>query len=298
MRIRTHSWDYEVIGIEQPEKGRNLYLCRREPDPSGRNYILAGIKDMHLSELLIEYFTKETARLENEDFSEYFTFEGRLYVVFPYSSEKSLEEKLSGEDCSFLERLEMAKKLQERMVYLELPPGLFMDALNMRQITVSDSLDIRFNYRLDNGERIAGYGIRDIADSLAKIYRRLFKEELERKNCPGLKEYLLWLEEGTYTSYMDLYSRFYEVYETLKEVKEEDMEEVPSRIFKIWERIKKLAGGLRTVLAVVFVIGACMYLIYNIILFLSPKAGETVNVYQNIGTMEIRQTAETNQEME
>lgn len=297
MRIRTHSWDYEVIGIEQPDADRNLYLCRRDPDRSGRNYILVGVKDIRLSELLMKYFIEEAAWLENEDFSEYFTFEGRLYVVFPYSSEKSLEEKLSSEECGFLERLEMAKKLQERMVYLELPPGLFMDALNMRQITVSDSLDIRFNYRLDNMERIAGYEIRDIAGSLNQIYRRLFKEELETKNCPPLKEYLCWLEEGTYTSYLDLYSQFHEIYENLKDGKE-DMEELPSRFLGIWEGIKKLAVGLKTVLAVVFVIAAGMYLIYNINLLLNPPAGEIGNTYQNIGTVDIRQAAELDQEME
>ena len=300
MIIQTHNSCYEVIRPESSDHTKDVYLCRRLQEDRDRSYTVICMKDIGVSQSLIEYFTNEVDTEKTTDFIEYFTYEGKLTFVFLYSRYITVEKKLLKDSCSFEERLVIGKNIMERMLYLHMPLALQADALDKNHITVSESLDIRFNYELSITDRLHDYTVQDIGRLLADIYQIIYSNEIRNNSCQELNGYLQWLKDGEYESYLDMFYRFHALYQLLKEKKPEELEQPHTRLFIIWERLKKLICKLKKLLIALLMLGAVLYLVYSVTELVKPKSWNPAgaNAYRYIGTLEIKDTEAIKEQME
>lgn len=292
MMIRTYESDYMVIRhVQSDDKIKEVYICRRNGEQNGREYIVICIKDIALCQQLLHFFSEKVDKKKFTDFVEYFTFEGNLHIVFVYSRLMALDEKLRIQFCSFAERLEMTQKILERIVYLNMPYSFMADALVPEHITISDTLDVRFNYEMTNLNRINSYTLPEVGQDIVNVLQLLFRGELEKKSCPEIEELLGWLKGGEYESYLDIFYKFNEYYALLKNKTEEELAVPRTKLFQLWEKVKTAFKGLRKVLMIVLLVAAILYLVFSIVDLVKPQSQGnigTVDRLDSIGTLQIR----------
>lgn len=295
MIIRTYKSDYIVIKHVQSSSVKDVYICRKNRDSSGKEYTIICIKNMDVSQRLLLFFSKRVDQNKFTDFIETFTFEGKLNFVFEHSSGMLLEDKLAGQRCSFAERLEIAYKLMERMIYLDMPFSFQADALLMPHIVVTDALDVRFRYEMEFLSRLEDYTVQEVGIDIGQIFCEIFEPELEKMSCPEIIEFLEWLSTGEYETYLDIFYKFHSYYQVLLEKPEEQLAEPQTKVFKLWERIKRLFGKLKVVLMIAFLAGALSYLTISVIELLMPDPEMDIKAtdhYDSIGTLKIRDAQE------
>lgn len=279
---------------------KEIYICRKAQEKNGREYTIIRVKDLGMCQRLISFFTGEVDEEKFSDFEECFTFEGRLNFVFVHSRGQKLMDKLTGENCSFQERLEMAHKLLERIVYLDLPCSFLADALILDHIHVENGLEIRFDYDFSYLDRLTDYTIKEAGLDIDDVLRRIFSEELNKMSCPEISEYLEWLENGDYSNYLDVFYKFNRYYAVLKQKKPAELAVPRTKPFRFWERMRKLLGQLKRLLMAALLVGALIYLIYSIVDFATPDGtqSQAVERFDYIGTVEIQDNLTSQEETE
>lgn len=290
MMIRTYDSDYIVIRHVQSSSSKDIYICRRNNEQNGREYTVICIKDIAVCQQLLKFFSEKVETKKFTDFVEYFTFEGKLHIVFFNSRLMTLGEKLRIQVCPFAERLEIAQKILERIIYLSMPYAFIADALVPEHITVSDTLDVRFNYEMSNFDRMDSYTLKEAGHNIADVLRFLFQEELEKMSCPEIDELLQWLESDGYQSYLDILYKFNEYYTLLKDKPEEEVAVPKTKLFKLWEKLKIVFGWLKKLLMAALLVAVVIYLAYSIVDFINPQSKGSINPvdsFNAIGTQQI-----------
>ena len=290
MIIRNYDSGYIVVKHVLSSSLKEIYICRNASEKNGREYTIIRVKDLAMCQRLISFFTGEVDEDKFSDFVECFTFEGRLNFVFVHSGGPKLMDKLTSENCSFQERLEMAHKLLERIVYLDIPYAFLADALMLDHIHVENGLEIRFDYDFSYLDRLADYTIKEVGLNIDDVLRRIFSEELSKMTCPEIGEYLQWLENGEYESYLDIFYRFNRCYAVLKQKKSAELAVPKTRPFRAWEKIKVLLRQLKRLLMAALLVAAVVYLIYSIIDYATPDdtQSQSVERFDYIGTVQIQ----------
>ena len=290
MMIRTYDSDYVVIRHIQSSSSKDMYICRRNDEQNGREYTVICMKDIAVCQQLLKFFSEKVDTKKFTDFVEYFTFEGKLHIVFFYSRLMTLDEKLRIQVCPFAERLEIAQKILERIIYLNMPYAFVADALVPDHITVSDTLDVRFNYGMSDSGRMDGYTLTEASQGIADVLRLLFEEELDKMSCPEIDELLQWLESDEYQTYLDIFYKFNEYYTLLKDKTEEEVAVPNTRLFKLWEKVKIVFRWLRKLLMAALLVAVVIYLAYSIADFINPQSNGNINsvdCFNAIGTQQI-----------
>lgn len=290
MMIRTYDSDYVVIRHVQSSSSKDMYICRRNDEQNGREYTVICMKDIAVCQQLLKFFSEKVDTKKFTDFVEYFTFEGKLHIVFFYSRLMTLDEKLRIQVCPFAERLEIAQKILERIIYLNMPYAFVADALIPNHITVSDTLDVRFNYGMSDSGRMDGCTLMEASQGIADVLRLLFEEELDKMSCPEIDELLQWLESDEYQTYLDIFYKFNEYYTLLKDKTEEEVAVPNTRLFKLWEKVKIVFRWLRKLLMAALLVAVVIYLAYSIADFINPQSNGNINsvdCFNAIGTQQI-----------
>lgn len=300
MIIRNYDSGYVVVRHLHSSSLKEIYICRKAQEKSGREYTIIRIKDIAMCQRLIGFFTREIDEEKFSDFVECFTFEGKLNFVFAYSRGVRLMEKLTSDICPFAERLELAHKLMERIIYLDMPLSFLADALELDHITVNKGLEIRFNYELSYLNRLEDYSIQEAGLKLDDVMRRIFSEELNKMSCPEIGEFLEWLENGDYKTCLDIFYRFNRVYAVLKTKQPSELAVPKTRPFRAWDKLRRGLGWLKRLLMAALLIGALIYLVFSIADYITPDGagGEAVERFDYIGTVEIQDNLEGEQQTE
>ena len=291
MLIRNYDSDYIVVKHVQSMQSRELYLCHKLHDSAKKEYDVLCIKDVELCRKMIEHITKEVDTKKFVDFVEFFTFQGNLVLVFVHYSGVALTQKLSSEKCPFMERLEMAHNLLEHMVYLHMPLSFQIDALELDHIMAVQGQEIQFQYGFSQMERWSQCKIQEVGTGVNLAFRQLFATELEQMTCPELEQFLKWLLQGEYRTYLDIYEAFGPCYEALKAKTEEDLAAPHTRAFRIWEKLKIIGKWLKRILMVLILLGALIYLTISLGEYLFPSESDgaiATDRFDYIGTVQIQ----------
>lgn len=260
MIIQNINRCYEVIRQLESTNKMTQFLCQEQQ--LQKAYLLVRINDGVLAKRFTLFLEEKIKGSEFSDYVECFQQEGTFYAVFTYSLEQSLTDKLSRERCGRKERAEIARKLLERVLLSDPHPYFMRNALKPELITVSRSLDVAWNYHMENIEGFDLCTMEMVFARLAEVMQLIFNEELNKKLYPLLDDYLLTLTEMKMQTYLDLYREFIPVFEALRQ--EDQEERLPqTRLFRLWERIKKLLGFMKKVLMVVLLIATVWYVVYS-----------------------------------
>lgn len=283
MMIETVNKTYHVIGYLGQDEKKEVYLCESVRDRE--RYLVIRLKDQKLVTDTVEFLYGQVENKAFKDLEQCFVFEECLHLAFLYHRGESLEDKLQGEHIGLRERLELEKKILEKMVLLSMPSYFQCRCLRPGNIYVTRSLEVTFAYSVEDLEHYGVYTIRDVQDELCRVTEALFRDELKKEVIDPAEEFLAFLRQEEREDYLEIYRRYLEVYQQVLGLAEKDMEMPNTWIFRIWDRIKKQFAPLKRIIVVAILLLGLGCLIWTIGDAMKPAAPAVIMT--QIGTEEL-----------
>lgn len=275
MIIQNCDHAYRVIRCLYSTEDTAEYLCRESGRAEAGLWLLVGIQEPVLAKSFTLFLEERARREAFTDYRECFQWEQKLYAVFAYSEDQALTERMSGEHMSLAERVQIAHGLFKRLLLQDPPPFFAVNGLRPEQVTVSRSLEVKWNYHFLQVRQFDAAAFRDAAWALLEVLEFLFAPELDKKLYPELEAYLEKLEDGLLCPYLEMYRAFLPVSGALLE--DPGRKRVPRTFwFRLWEKVKKLLGFLRRVLKAALVAAAVLYVIFVLLDDSGSRAGQQV----------------------
>ena len=287
MTIQTLKHQYEIVQKIRTTDQIDQFFCIEETDNKKLYFDIFKIKQRNLVVKLILPFTEQMSNIAFEDYYECFSKDGALYLVFVHNEAISLRQKLQGEVCNLQERMQIGRKILEKILLLNMPDMMSYDVLDANRIQVTPALDISFLYELEEIEQFEQLNFSAVRQKFVTLFEVLFERELLLDISEKIPAFLDYIREES-SSYLDIYQTYIRLMEQLQ--KPEEALKPNTLWFRLWNRIKKLAVKLRGVFATIVVIAVAGYLIYSI---LNPAPNQADKFcFQRIGTVTIEQTEE------
>lgn len=288
MIVRTLDRRYAVLQVLRSDERGEICVCQDLEDQGAERCLLARFRDPALNRSLLPLLTRQRLNAAFEDYLGVFSRDGDVYARFRYTDAPLLSQRLERGDFGFRERLEIGGNLLERMALLNMPSVLQLEALGEENVTVDDALRVRFNYVLSHLDNVENVDMGFVCTRLSDLLGRLFDPERAALAVPELEAYRKELEEGKFSTYVDLYAGYDRVRRALLERTPSGPAEPQTWLFRLWARIKGLARFVRPVLVGVVLIAAFCYLVYTLLQPAQPTG--TPVLYDAIGTVEIQQS--------
>ena len=229
---------YEVMRQISGTSRISEYLCIEQEVQE--TYLLVRITDPILAEKFTLFLEDRIKGTKFPDYIECFQANGAFHAVFNYSGEKTLKDNLGAENYTEKERAEIVRRLLEQMLLRSPHPYFMRNSLRTDMITVADNLDVDWNYHMDESGAFDNCTMETVCGQLAEVIKRLFTQELKRKQYPLLNAYLFVIEDGRIPDYLKLYQEFMSVYEALCD--EESGRLSPTFLQRLWERLIKIVS--------------------------------------------------------
>lgn len=279
MIIQTFEHDYPVSSVKEMNNVYDCYICGNA-NGGGFCQILA-IKDKSRFADLMSWLTLTVNTATFTDYIEHFNFDDKLCIVMKHTQGISLRKKLMTESLSLSERLELGRKILERVVLQEIPEYFLAKCFNLDCIIVNSDLSVNFNYPIGD---IMGDRSKEASDEIEAVLRALFVTELEKKIPNALVEFFDKIDELLDYNIIELYSVYYLMMSKVEAV-ETEAEEPKSIWYKIWDKTKKVLAVLKNILMITLVVLAVIYLLETIN---GTKSSTTMTSnFDTIGTVEI-----------
>ena len=248
MIIQNLNKCYEVIQRMSSASRISEFFCLEQQ--SQEAFLLVRIADSTLAKRFTLFLEEKVRGTEFPDYKECFQADGAFYAAFTYSSDRTLADKIGMENCTREERAEIARRLLEQLLLRSPHPYFMRNALRPDRITVADSLDVAWNYHLDEVRTFDYCTMEIVCQRLGEVMIYLFEKEMQGKQYPSLENYLLELKEGRLSDYLELYREFMPVYEILCANEPERLwkpylERLLERCRKIVDKPNTLKGYLR-----------------------------------------------------
>lgn len=284
MIIQTLGKKYVVIKYCSSNSRMERFLCKEESD--GRCYTVIRMKDRDWITKTMEFLIRE---MENESFTDLsccFAGEEYFHVVLAYTEGISLQEKLDNEICSLEERLAVGRHLLERIMLLDMSDYFLQECLNPAHIVVSPDLDVAFTYELNTIFQYDRFGFEQVRRRLLQVMEILFEGELKKKMLPPLNHFCDMLQKAEWKDVVEIFRQYREMYQKVLSMAPEEMELPNTRIFRVWERLRRLIVPLKKIMALLLLMFAVLYLIYTVQKSVETSAEK--KAFDSIGTLEIR----------
>ena len=280
MVIRTFEHEYPVIGVKENTELYDSYICR-DAASSGLCRILS-IKDRSLFPGLVSWLTDNINAEAFTDYRESFIYDDKLCIVMKYTEGISLSKKLATESVPLRERLELGRKLLERIVLQDIPDYFLAKCLVPEQIIVDNDLTVSFNYPIEDivtGREQSG------RSNIVSVFSLIFDRELQRKVPDVLIKFFERLPELANGRMIDLYSEYYLLMGALESY-DENGDEPKTFWYKLWSKLKKIFRIIKKLVILALIILSIAYLIYLII---DPDKNKSSNGhFHSIGLVDIK----------
>lgn len=227
---------YEVMSQLNSTSRMAEFLCREQE--LQETVLLVRITEVTLAKRFTLFLEEKIGGTKFPDYKGCFQSEGIFYAAFSYSTEKTLTDKLGTENYTVKEHAEIFRRLLEQMLLRSPHPYFMRTSLQPDMITVADSLDVDWNYHLDELGTFDYCTMEAVCGQLAELIKIIFEKELQMKQYFLLNEYFLVLEDGNLSDYLELYREFIPVYEAFCD---EGSSRLPrTYLWRLWERCKKI----------------------------------------------------------
>ena len=244
MIIQSYNHCYEVIRELDRTSRITEFVCKEQQQQEA--YLLVKIAESTLAKRFTLFLEKKVKGSGFTDFKECFWWNGAFYSVYTYSSGRTLADKLATGHCERKERAEIVRRLLEQLLLRRPHPYFMRNALQSNMITVTDSLDVDWNYHLDEVRTFDYCTIKAVDIRLMEVMQLIFEEELIRRQYPLLDQYLSALGEGKMSDYLELYREFMPVYQALCEDGQEQLQQTfPQRLWEVYRKIGEKPDSLK-----------------------------------------------------
>lgn len=281
MVIETFEHKYPICCVKEINDTYESYICRNATD--GGLCSVLSLKDKRIFPGIIEGLTTIVNPKNFTDYIEHFIFEDKLCVVFRFWEGMSLEKKLSTEVVPLAEKLEIGRRILEKIIIRRIPDYFLVKCCNTKNIIIDRDLTPHFNYPIEDIENMSKYTQVVAMACVEKLLREMFSEELERKLPTVLMDFFdalpEYFEKG---GLIEVYSAYYNMMSMAVENSAE--EEPKTALYTAWNKIKAIASRLKNFLLIAIVLAAVGWLFY--IIFGGDQEKQCDN-FNSIGTVEI-----------
>lgn len=262
-----------------------------------QEYVLLHYVEYGQVKRLLPYFF---ALMDNEAFEDYkgcFTENGELYLAFYQGYGRSLRDLLQTGSLSLERRMQLGRRLLEKMLLWKLPCGIAGQMLAAERILVDGisggTDEIAFDYAWE-GTVETEDAICLFAERMSELTEVLFQPEISHGAGKSLAEYLTGLKQGKMTTIFCIYEEYCSMCVHLPDecVEEESLIMKWKRIcLKYLERLQQSAGEF---LLLIVYLGVLVLLLAGIQQQKEEKQKEKAQgvVYTEIGTLSIRETGQ------
>lgn len=284
--IETSEHKYSVCYVKEITDKYESCICR---DEFGGLCSVLAVKNKNLFTGIIDDLTSMIE--ENSAFTDYrenFISNGKLCVVMSYHQGITLKTKLNTETMPLAERLELGRRILERIVLRKIPDYFIAKGCSTKNIIVDRDLTPHFNYSIEDIDKLGEYTHSAALACVREVMSELFSRELERMFPSELADFFAELDEKIQSRKDDDMICVYGKYCGIMSAVSEDRSpgEPKSFWFTAWEKIKKAAAKLKKILLALILLAVLGYLIYTI--FDIGKAEEKNVNFEKIGTVEIQ----------
>lgn len=291
MTIETYDKVYTVVRHFYAGLHMDHYVCKCREDQ--RLYNIIRVKNQKATAKIIEFISAQKSNKKFSDFVDEFVYQGDLHAVFTYTEGTNLQRKLE-EPCTLEERMEIGKRLLERMVLLEQPYYFQCQCLCPENIIVTGSLDVQFWYTFKDIEKYDAYVGQQAAAYLYRAVKLLFAPELQKHVLDPMAAFLKQMQEEKHLDYMVQYQKYCTVCEEIKKIPQEEMELPKNFLYHVWNFVKSIRGLIkRTMLAIIFI---CVFIYMIYCIYRSFQVKGYVWHFESIGTMQLEEETTQNGE--
>lgn len=283
MIVRTSRNAYLVIGYKGQEGENETCLCENMSDR--RRCLMIRIKDEALIRACVGFFYEQADSRTFTDFEECTTDEDSLLLIFSAPQGQPLTEMLGNEYSGLEERARIMENVLEKIIIQDMAPCFAVACLQPAAVWVKRNLEVSFLYSIAGAEQGKDLGMRKVQESLRRLLQTVFEEELKKETIPPMEAFLKRLEKEAFPDYMELYRQFREAEEKMLALPEEALMVPRTFLFRLWDRIKRLFGPLKTILALALLMVTLVYMIWTIQTASLPSA--TMELINQIGTLDI-----------
>lgn len=282
MVIQNSAHTYVAVQKLESERIRQ-YLCRRIAPGEDGECRMAVVPNEYAPEL-IPYLKGQRDKGTFTDLLDFFTDDGNLYIVTAARPVPGLTARLKGNGCSVAERMTIMKNLLSRLILQGMDDFFCCAALEPSAIGVSDSLEIALRYDMDGITDHEQYVFVMTQYRLSLVAETLFEEELRQESLPEMAEFSKRLKQGTFSDLLEIYKWFLPTAEVWISGAKKELKSM-GFWFRMWERIKFLAGKLVGLWKVLLLLLAAGYLVLSVkSLYARPAMSEN---FKQIGTLTI-----------
>lgn len=283
MIVRTSRNAYLVIGYKGQEGENETCLCENMSDR--RRCLMIRIKDEALIRACVGFFYEQADSRTFTDFEECTTDEDSLLLIFSSPQGQPLTEMLGNEYSGLEERARIMENVLEKIIIQDMAPCFAVACLQPAAVWVKRNLEVSFLYSIAGAEQGKDLGMRKVQESLRRLLQTVFEEELKKETIPPMEAFLKRLEKEAFPDYMELYRQFREAEEKMLALPEEALMVPRTFLFRLWDRIKRLFGPLKTILALALLMVTLVYMIWTIQTASLPSA--SMELINQIGTLDI-----------
>jgi hypothetical protein len=282
MVIETCDRVYTVVQHGNTGRYQDIYVGRN--NENHELYTIIRIKDKQVTNQIIEFISEQKNNKKFVDLVEYFAYKGELHIVFSYMEGMSLEKRLQ-QNCSLDERMEIGKKLLEKMVLYQLPFYFQCQCMKMENIIVTDALDVGFQYTLENVEEYSSYTWQMASAYLYRILKSLFAKELKKNVLEPMKEFIGRIQKDEKGDYLKIYREYCSVCEEVREIPEEELQIPKNWLFRCWTKIKSVRGIIKGTMMTLIFLCVFGYMVYSIYRSFQIKGYK--QHFESIGTVQM-----------
>lgn len=282
MIIETYDKVYSVVQHRVTGLHKDIYICKNKED--GQLYTIIRIKDKKNTAKIVEFICEQKRNAKFSDFVEYFAYKEDLHIVFQYIRGMELERRLK-QVCTLEERMEIGKKLLEKLVLFQLPPYFLCQCLELNNIFVTDSLEVNFDYTLDKVEEYEIYTNRQAEAYLYRVIYILFAKELKKNVIEPMDKFLKKIQTDENFECLQIYKSYCECCDRIRKIPDEELAVSKNWFYRFWEKVKSFHKVIKGSLLLLIFFGVFLYMIYSIWCSFQIK-GYQKN-YNSIGTVEI-----------
>lgn len=281
MIIKSLNNSYEVIVKKEVNEQYEVMLCSDMNDKE-RKYLVICIKAKNIIDIMIDDLMLQLKNIAFEDYNECFSGKGYLYAVFSYSVFPDIRTKIP--ECMLNERLDIGKRLLERIILINIPYYFLYCALNERNVTITNALDVRFNYYPDETERYNEIGINEIRERVYIIFGMLFESEILLHTSADIDMFMKKLSGDEFDDIFGIYRLYCTLYRKMTAA-DNVMLKPYTFPFRLWDKVKESAMVIKGFIKEIILAAAAVYLIYS--LFNTQAAAENAYDFEKIGILEI-----------
>lgn len=292
MNIKTINRDLYVLQVVERNSNYESMLCTDMLEEKENRYNVLKITNYSILYQIMPMFNQQLKNIKFSDYIECFSKDNVFYVMFKHTDDNLLIEQLSTKEYSLNERLIITKNLIERIVTQNMPYSIQTDILQSKNITLSNSLDIKFRYYLNNMYNYPKIDFKSLQKSLLNIIGIILNQEINNNVSEKLSKYCENLKKGNYSEPIELYAEYIHIYDGLLNNPNITKSLIKhNKLLKIWEKIRNLLKWLKPFVICLLIVIALIYLLYTALGY-NKKDTSQYNTYKIIGTLNIKEYSE------